>query len=415
MSNVLPLFDAAPKPKKPALSDAMLRRLQGNGAEQYFGDHVAPGLRLRVTAGGKKVWQFTYRSPDTGKPTKAKIGEYPSTSLSAARKAARALRAQVDAGNDPQAAKQAQKAERKRVEEHTFDKLVQIYETQHLPQLRPKSQSVYRIVLRRYLLPAWSTRPVDEITREDLHAVLDQLRANRPAMARTAYAVARVLFDMAVDRGWAPVNVAASVRRPQAPASRDRTLSNREIALLWRATKGMPTYGPAIRFLLATAQRRGEVGQLQWDQLDLERRVWTIPASASKNGRSHDVHLSDLALAQLQGVPGGSGSYVFASADKPLASWCNAKGTLDKRISALAREQGLSEPPAWRLHDIRRSAATRMAALGVDPVTIERVLNHAHGASSELMMTYQRYDRAAERRAALDALGDHLAQLVGEH
>jgi integrase len=106
---------------------------------------------------------------------------------------------------------------------------------------------------------------------------------------------------------------------------------------------------------------------------------------------------------------------VFASADKPLASWCNAKRTLDKRISALAREQGLSEPQPWRLHDLRRSGASRLAAMGVDAVVIELTLNHAHGATSPMMATYQRHDRAAERRAALDALGDHLAQLVGEH
>ena len=151
-----------------------------------------------------------------------------------------------------------------------------------------------------------------------------------------------------------------------------------------------------------TGQRREEVAQLTWDEIDLAGRTWTLPASRTKNGKPHIVHLSKAAIAVLVRAP-KLGKFVFSvSGTKPFQSFSAAKRDLDK----------LSRVSNWRLHDLRRTCVSGMARLGVAPHVADKVLNHQSGTISGVAAVYQRHEFLAERKDALERWGDHVVSLV---
>jgi integrase len=189
------------------------------------------------------------------------------------------------------------------------------------------------------------------------------------------------------------------------PDARDRVLTPEEIKSFWSATAFDPFYGPFHRVLLLTAQRREEVAGMRWSELDVEKATWTIPKERTKNGKEHLVHLSPQALACLP-VRGDS-AFVFASA--------KGKGSISGYSDAKERLDAIMQPQnPWRVHDLRRTAASGMAALGFQPHIIERVLNHISGAQGGLVGVYQRYEYLEDRKRTLLAWGNHVEALVAE-
>jgi integrase len=154
--------------------------------------------------------------------------------------------------------------------------------------------------------------------------------------------------------------------------------------------------------LALTGQRREEVAQLTWDELNLASRTWTLPAFRTKNGKAHIVHLSQEAIVLLMHMP-RLGKFVFSySGTKPFRSFSAAKRELDK----------LSEITRWRLHDLRRTCVSGMARLGVAPHVADKVLNHQAGTISGVAAVYQRHEFIAERKDALERWGQHLGFLM---
>ena len=141
--------------------------------------------------------------------------------------------------------------------------------------------------------------------------------------------------------------------------------------------------------------------QMTWDELDLQKQVWEIPSTRTKNGKPHIVHLSDLAMRVLDARP-RTGPYVFGSGDKKFRSFGHAKAKLDKKASV----------SRWRLHDLRRTAVSGMARLGVPPHVADKILNHTAGTISGVAAVYQRHEFMAERKEALDAWARHLSSIV---
>jgi integrase len=156
--------------------------------------------------------------------------------------------------------------------------------------------------------------------------------------------------------------------------------------------------------LALTGQRREEVAQLTWDELDLATRVWTIPKTRTKNGKAHAVHLSKETLAVLKRVR-PQGPLVFSLlGTKPFRNFGKAKRSLDE----------LSEVGSWRLHDLRRTCVSGMARLGVAPHVADKILNHQTGTISGVAAVYQRHEFLAERREALERWGNHVGQIFAE-
>ena len=162
--------------------------------------------------------------------------------------------------------------------------------------------------------------------------------------------------------------------------------------------RGIPWRDGADR----TAQRRNEVSEATWTELDLDQRLWTIPGERTKNGKPHFVHLSDKAKAVLEMTP-NVGGFIFTSNGKtPFSGFSKAKKRLDD----------MSSVTDWRLHDIRRTVTTGMATLGIAPHIADKVMNHQSGTISGVAAVYQRHEFLEERKTALEAWGRHVQALL---
>jgi integrase len=190
---------------------------------------------------------------------------------------------------------------------------------------------------------------------------------------------------------------------PSKEVARDRVLDDEELARIILAARqiGGP-YGGIVELLALTGQRREEVARLQREELDLARRIWTIPKSRTKNAKTHVVHLSEQSLAVLKRGDQNSPLVLSLLGTKPFQEFSRAKRVLDQ----------LSGVTGWRLHDLRRTCVSGMARLGVAPHVADKILNHQSGTISGVAAVYQRHEFLAERRAALDLWGAHVAELL---
>jgi integrase len=179
-----------------------------------------------------------------------------------------------------------------------------------------------------------------------------------------------------------------------------------ELREVWAAADqiGGP-FGALVKLLMLTGQRRDEVAKMEWSEVDMNTRLWTLPKHRSKNGEAHDIPLNDPAIAILQALPRIGDRFVLTTdGETPSSNYAKNK----KRLDALLPP----DMPAWWLHDIRRTAASGMARLGVNLPTIEKVLNHASGSFAGIVAVYQRHDFADEKRRALDAWGAQVKRIV---
>jgi integrase len=211
-------------------------------------------------------------------------------------------------------------------------------------------------------------------------------------------------MNWALDRGMIEINPIAGLKPPTKPRARDRVLTDGELARLMDAAKheGYP-FGTIAQVLLLTAQRRGEVSGMKWTSIDFEAGVWSIASENAKNGLAHDVPLSVPVLDLLRCVPRFIGSdYVFTTTGKtPVSGYGRAKDRLDDAVGT----------EGWWYHDLRRTAASGMARIGVSPHVIEKVLNHKSGIISGVAAVYNRYSYSLEKRAALEQWAAHVTQL----
>ncbi len=348
-------------------------------------------VRYRVGAGGRTARQVDYTIGRHGAPW----------TVEEARKEAKRVLGEVAGGQDPQAEKTGKRRGRS---ETTFGAVAQVFLSRHLPSLRPSTALEYRRIVESTLIPAWHDMGAREIERAAILRILDEKQDTAPGAARFTFSVTRKLFGFAVERGLIERNPCEGMRGPPLLKARDRYLADAELINFWRATEelGAP-FGPPLRVLLLTGQRRDEVAQMRWSDVDFDRAVWIIPAERAKNGKAHEVDLAPLALKIIQEQP-HFGEFVFTTrGDRPLSGWSKAKVHLAQLIGPI-------DP--WRIHDLRRTCATGMAALGVAPHVVERVLNHMSGVNGGLVAVYQHHQHRNERRGALAAWDAHVTNLI---
>jgi integrase len=248
-------------------------------------------------------------------------------------------------------------------------------------------------------------RPITSINKRDVIALLDQVMdRGSPIMANRALAHVRRMLAWCVERGILEVSPAAGVKPPGEEVSRDRVLSDTEVAAIWTACDGLGwPFGPIVQLLILTAQRRDEVACMAWDQLDVDAALWTLPREATKADRAHDVPLSDEALAIIASLPKCSGPLVFSRGGRPPSGFSRAKVRLDAA-------SGVTD---WRFHDLRRTAATGLAKMGHPPHVVSAILNHSPAATQGVTAIYQRHRYLDERRAALDVWARQVGRLIG--
>ena len=227
-------------------------------------------------------------------------------------------------------------------------------------------------------------------------------------MANRTFAAMRKMFNWAFAQGIIESSPCTGVTAPAKPNKRDRVLSDDEIKAIMRATQDVSSnpFNGIVQLLVYTAQRRTEVAQMQWDELNLDACQWTLPASRSKNGKSHIVHLSRPALDVLNSI-NNLGSYVFTThpkGEKPFQNYGHAKTKLDTAC----------EVTGWVLHDIRRTVVTGIANMGIPPHIADKLLNHQSGTISGVAAVYQRAEFMDERREALISWASYVTALLDE-
>ena len=245
-----------------------------------------------------------------------------------------------------------------------------------------------------------------EISRRDVLDVLDRVVDNgAPIAANRVFSAIRKFSNWCVQRDIIAASPCAGVKPPTVERSRDRVLTDDELRRIWHAADKIgPPFGDMVKMLLLTGQRRDEAARMQWNEIDFERRLWTLPAARVKNDKPHEVPLSNAAIELLNSLPRIVGDYVFTTTGQTPASGYS-KGK--RRLDALVPDM-----PPWRLHDLRRSVASGLARLGINLPVIEKVLNHTSGSFAGIVSVYQHHTFAAEKRAALDAWGRHVEGLT---
>jgi integrase len=371
---------------------------------EWDDDLTGFGFRLRAADHGRKTrrsWIAQYRAK--GRTRRVLIGSAETLTAEQARAQAKKILAQVALGNDPQAAKQTARLKGA----HTLRSVAEDYLAARKAELRPASYRVTRLYLisAAYFGPLHTTA-IGEITRADIAARLRTIaRASGTVTASRARSALSTLFAWAMGEGLVEANPTIGTNRPADPTPRDRVLSDAEIAAIWTEA-GDGDYGKIVRLLLLTGARRQEIGGLRWSELDLDKGLWALPKERAKNGRALLLPLSQMALdiiaMMLERV--GRDHLFGARAASGFTHWGMSKSELDKRLTGKVAE--------WKLHDLRRTCATRMADLGVQPHVIEAVLNHYGGFRAGVSGTYNRSPYEREMRAALALWADHIATII---
>ena len=244
------------------------------------------------------------------------------------------------------------------------------------------------------------------MTKQRIHDRLDEIvKHSGPSAANHAFAVIRRLFNWCVDRGYLEKSPCAGMKAPAKTVERKRVLTGDELSdVIHAADKMGYPFGPFTQILVLTGQRRDEVSGMRWRDLDLENGLWTQPEGSNKSEREHIVPLNRLAVETIRALPRLHDEFVFPARgkDRPISGYSKWKRKLD----------GVSGVKNWTLHDLRRTAATGMAALKVQLHVVELILNHRSRQLSGVAGIYNRHQYLEERREALELWGQHIERLI---
>lgn len=364
------------------------------------------GLTFTLSTNGTASWVFRYRIG--GKQRELTIGNYPTIGLKLARELATEARARVQQGLDV-----AREKKEQRIALTTAGTVEQLCDEYYERTVlgRVKRPDIVREILDKDLIPRIGRMRIADVKPLDIdgmiRAVIDR---GSPVMANRVLQASKAVFDYAIRHHWVEQNPAAAFRRIDAGGeekARTRALSSDELVKLFQALRDsgpvFSIYDLAIKLLLVTAVRKAELIEAPWSEFDLEADapVWRLPAVRTKADRDFTIPLPPVAVEWLKEIKRTSvaSEYVFPArrrTGKPTMS----PATLNWAVNEV--KHGL-EP--FTLHDLRRTARTHLAALGVAPHVAERCLNH------KLPGINDTYDYLTERRLALNTWADLLVQL----
>lgn len=380
------------------LTDRFIRHVSTEKSVEDFREEGFPGFGLRVTERGRKTFFIVY--PIGGRRRRLGLGRYPIVSLKRARQKARDALVQVDKGSDPQGVRIAER------NGATFGELVEQFMDLYAEQRHSAAWLKYeREVLDRDVLPVLGTRRVADIRKADVVLLLDAIAKRSPVTANRTRAILSRISTWALSRDLVEVNPIAGVPKPGGnELPREKVLTEDEVKNIWLACEEESSRVTAsLQLVLLTAQRGGEVRSMRWE--DLDGTWWTIPRA--KSGRSHRVFLSPQSLAILERVAPKKrrSKWVFpARRGKAVHLGRHNRGAFRVREAS-----GVS---GWTTHDLRRTAATMMASMGISPFVVEKILGHADRRGITAIYDRSSYD--ADKRAALLRWGTKVEEIVSD-
>lgn len=371
-----------------------------------YQDEMVRGLALRVSPSGVKAWSVRYSRESDGSKQRITLGRFPAIPLEKARQHARKLVMAVAEGDDPSSDRKARKTAM------TVADLGSLFIDKYAKRYK-KTWAEDERILNADVYPELGRMKAVSVKRRDLLDIIEaKADAGHIAQSRQVLAVLRKMFGWAVDNDYLDVSPAAGIKPRGKAVKRDRVLSDNELRTIWNA---LPEASMAnetrdiIRLLFLTGQRSGEVCGMVLSEIDLDDASWTIPKERTKNGIAHIVPLTQRAISLL-------GESVCASAfevDRPIFSRIGAP-IESNAISKAVRLKLQLFDEKWTPHDIRRTVATGMARIGVQPHIVEACLNHISGFRAGVAGTYNRATYDHEKRNAFDRWAQHIDGIVNE-
>ncbi|MFN7056859.1 tyrosine-type recombinase/integrase [Hyphomonas sp.] len=353
----------------------------------------APGLQCVVSLNGTKSWRLFYRLPGSTTRRSMTLGRYPGVSLADARRLAHEKLARASDGADPKAERAARVEARHLTVAEAASRYLDWCLTNNAPRTAESKRSAFQV----HLLPGFGRRALIDLSRRSLADLLDSL-GDTPAMRRQLYLYLTHFLSWCAERDLVPLNPLRDLKPPRPVAARERILTDDEIAALFAQDGVMATIA---KLCLLTAQRRGSVEAMRWDQLDLARATWTIPGARMKSGKLHAVPLSAPALSILRHWPKLEGPYLFGTGSlgqRPYTGSSNGMEGLRKALGG----------PDWRLHDLRRTAVTLAQRQGCSLDAIRALTQHT---SSGVIGVYARHAFEDEKRLVVAAIAAELAAI----
>ena len=408
------------------LTDLKIRSLKA--AEKPFDvkDTQVPGLHVRVMPTGHRSFVLLGRFPGKPHPTRRALGGYGELTLEEARDKAREWRKLISRGIDPQVQEERDRQSVLRQQCITFAAVAEDFIRDKLPSER-KGREVEQDI-RRELLPKWGGRPITDVTALDVRNLVKAIKDRRgtPYQAHNVLITIRRLFGWAIDQAVYGIEQSPCDRlKPKSIVgrrlSRTRVLDNDELRAFWRATGrlGYP-YQHIYRLLALTGLRRNEVAWARWSEIDLQTKLWTIPAERMKGDASHIVPLTDDIIAILHELPRFKpGDFLFSTTfgKKPVRGFNRAKHRLDDHMLLIWRAIGRNRGenlrnktiPPFVIHDVRRTVRTGLSALPIPDIVRELVVAHAQRGMHRV---YDLHAYESEKRHALELWAARLRSIV---
>jgi integrase len=361
-----------------------INKLQG-----WLWDTAVTGFGARRQTNGT-FYYVRYRH--NGTQIVKSIGRHGALTPDTARTKAKQLLGTVAGGTDPFT--QALSGE-------GFGAAVERYLERKRAAFKPSSFAEIGRYLRNHSAPLHRVR-LDQIDRRKVAALLGEIETNSGPVARNrTRSVLSAFFNWCVSEGLLETNPAQGTAKASENGSRERVLTKEELRKLWH-NLGNDRFADIVSLLLLTGQRRNEIGKLQWSEIDFARKMIVLAPERTKNSRVHELPLPAQALAILKRIPRRN-TTDFLWGKRGFSDWNGAKHELDERLRIAD----------WHLHDLRRTCATQMAELGIQPHIIEAVLNHVSGHKGGVAGIYNRAKYADEMRNALQRWADHLDKICG--
>ena len=375
------------------LTQSIIAKLTSSKADEIFFDDELPRFGVRLREGGSRKFIVQYRQG--GIPRRYTIGSVATLTLEEARQRARKVLVAVGDGRNPGAEKETARAASRLLFTAVADDFL------GASRLKPKTSYEYRYYLKKLWKPLHKL-PLGGIGRQVVASHLRVIaKENGPATANRARSTLSSMFAWAIGEGLCESNPIIGTN-VQDEKPRARVLTDAELAAIWKAAPD-DNYGRIVKLLMLTGQRRDEVGALRWSEIDLAEKLIKLSDARTKNGIEHQIPLSGEAIAILQGCI-RHGDLLFGLGPNGFAAWSRKKLELDRACGV----------KGWTIHDLRRTAATRMADLGIQPHVIEAVLNHVSGHKAGVAGIYNRSTYATEKRAALDTWGNHIRVIIAQ-
>jgi integrase len=398
---------AATTPKRVVLTDRYLRSLKpaAPGKRTTHWDAATPSFGCRVTDRGVISFFVMRRRPGKPQPVRVGLGAYPGVTLATARKRASAALGDLMAGIHPREREREERLAAAKMKATTFAGLADRYLERRASERR--SAKEIGLIVRRYLLP-WSTRAVTEIRRTDVLELVEGVRARsglHAARQALTYASAILGYGCATGYGGLEANPCALVKAGTVLGAfkpRQRVLTDAEIGKIWAAADTYPA-GTFIRLLILTGARRAEVADMTWDEVDLDRGLWTLAGDRTKNGEPEEKALSGMTIDLLRSLPRfTAGPYVLTSSAgvRAFQAFTAIKDLIDDRVPGLGD---------WRIHDIRRTMRTGLARVGVSPFTAELCIGHTQKGVHAI---YDVHSYGAEKRDAMERWASKVRSIV---